>query len=82
MVYLSLMLIAAQHLSKSVGAKTLFTDLDFHISPGEKVALIGRNGEGKSTLLNIIGGVDLDFHGEFSTKKRSYYSANKTRTFS
>ncbi len=63
------MLISAQHLSKSVGAKTLFTDLDLHISPGEKVALIGRNGQGKSTLLNIIGGMDSDFHGELSTKK-------------
>lgn len=63
------MLIAAKHLSKSIGAKTLFLDLDLHISPGEKVALIGRNGEGKSTLLNIIGGADHDFHGELATKR-------------
>lgn len=63
------MLIAAQHLSKSIGSKTLFSDLELHISPGEKVALIGRNGEGKSTLLNIIGGADLDFHGEVNTRK-------------
>ena len=63
------MLIAAQNLSKSVGAKTLFTDLDLHIGIGEKIALIGRNGEGKSTLLNIIGGVDPEFHGEIERKK-------------
>lgn len=63
------MLVSAQHLSKTIGSKTLFTDLDLHISPGEKVALIGRNGEGKSTLLNILGGVDTDYHGEFITKK-------------
>lgn len=63
------MLLTAEHLSKSIGAKTLFTDLNFHISPGEKVALIGRNGEGKSTLLNIIAGVDHEFHGSVNTKK-------------
>lgn len=57
------MLISAQHLSKSIGAKTLFTDLDFHIDSGEKVALIGRNGQGKSTLLHIIGGTDHEYHG-------------------
>ncbi len=69
MVYLAFMLIQAQHLSKTIGSKTLFTDLAFHISPGEKVALIGRNGEGKSTLLHIIGGTDTDFHGELLRKK-------------
>lgn len=69
MVYLSTMLIAAQHLSKTIGSKTLFTDLDIHISPGEKVALIGRNGEGKSTLLHILGGLDTDFGGEIVRKK-------------
>lgn len=63
------MLIAAQHLSKTIGSKTLFTDLDIHISPGEKVALIGRNGEGKSTLMNILGGQDTDFQGEIIRKK-------------
>ncbi len=63
------MLIAAQHLSKTIGSKTLFTDLDIHISPKEKVALIGRNGEGKSTLMNILGGLDTDFQGEIVRKK-------------
>lgn len=63
------MLITAQHLSKTIGAKTLFTDLNIHIDSGEKVALIGRNGEGKSTLLHILGGSDEDFHGDLSRKK-------------
>jgi ATP-binding cassette subfamily F protein 3 len=63
------MLIAAQHLSKTIGAKTLFTDLDFHISDGEKVALVGRNGQGKSTLLHIIGGIDHDYNGEIIRRK-------------
>ncbi len=63
------MLVSAQHLSKTIGAKTLFTDLDFHISPGEKVALIGRNGQGKSTLLNILGELDHEYSGLISRKK-------------
>ncbi len=63
------MLITAQHLSKTMGAKTLFTDLELHISPGEKVALIGRNGQGKSTLLNIIGGLDHEFSGDIVRQK-------------
>src|SRR5688500_18048590 len=63
------MLIDAQHLSKTVGSKTLFTDLEIHIESGEKVALIGRNGEGKSSLLHILGGSDKDFHGDLVTKK-------------
>lgn len=63
------MLLTAEHLSKSIGPKTLFVDLDFHISPGEKIALIGRNGQGKSTLLHMIGGTDKDYHGSISMKK-------------
>lgn len=64
-----LMLIHAQHLSKIMGSKTLFTDLEFHIAPKEKVALIGRNGQGKSTLLNIIGELDRDYSGAITRKK-------------
>jgi ATP-binding cassette subfamily F protein 3 len=63
------MLISIQHLSKSIGAKDLFTDLELYISPGEKVALVGRNGQGKTTLLNIIGEKDHEFHGNISKKK-------------
>lgn len=63
------MLITAQHLSKTIGAKTLFTDLDIHIGIGEKVALIGRNGQGKSTLLNIISGIDTEYSGDIVRKK-------------
>ncbi len=70
MVYLpSYMLITAQHLSKTMGAKTLFTDLELHIAPGEKVALIGRNGQGKSTLLNIIGELDHEYSGDIVRQK-------------
>ena len=42
------------HLAKSFGTNCLFQDLDFDIKRGEKVALIGGNGTGKTTILKII----------------------------
>ncbi|MBL7922983.1 MAG: ABC-F family ATP-binding cassette domain-containing protein [Bacteroidia bacterium] len=38
------------------GSRTLFSDLNWHIRPQEKIGLIGANGTGKSTLLRIISG--------------------------
>ncbi len=45
-----------QGLSKSYDKLTLFTDLNFDIKRGEKVAIIGNNGTGKTTILKIING--------------------------
>jgi putative ABC transport system ATP-binding protein len=46
-------------LKKSVpGGRQLFTDLDLVVSPGEVVAIMGESGVGKSTLLNLIAGLD------------------------
>ncbi len=51
----------AAHLSKSFGSLQLFSDLSFSIRRGERVALIGDNGTGKTTILKIINGlVDAD----------------------
>lgn len=63
------MLLTAQHLGKNIGAKTLFHDLNIQINEKEKVALIGRNGQGKTTLLHILGGIDTEFDGELIKKK-------------
>ena len=43
-------------LTKSVGSKVLFQDISFAINEGQRIALIARNGIGKSTLLNILAG--------------------------
>ena len=45
-----------QHLSKSLGALQLFSDISFSIGEGQKVGLIAKNGTGKSTLLSILSG--------------------------
>ena len=44
-------------LSKAFPPQTLFTDLDFEIKRGERVALIGNNGTGKTTILKILNQV-------------------------
>ena len=54
---------------KSFGADTLYRGLDFRINAGEKVGLLGRNGTGKTTLFNMISGVDKDFDGEIELRK-------------
>ncbi len=45
-----------EHLTKSFGDLLLFEDISFGISDNQRVALIAKNGTGKTTLLNIISG--------------------------
>ena len=45
-------------LGVSFGTRSLFSDVQFELQPGEKVGLIGANGTGKTTLLRIILGLD------------------------
>ncbi len=45
-----------QNLTKTFGAQVLFKDISFSVSEGQKVALIAKNGTGKSTLLSIMTG--------------------------
>ena len=58
------MIITATINEKSFGDKSLFNDTSFFVDDGEKVGLIGRNGEGKTTLFRILAGEDKDFQGE------------------
>jgi ATP-binding cassette subfamily F protein uup len=49
-------LLVAQNLEKSLGGKPLFAGLDFTLSPGVKLGLLGPNGSGKTTLLRLLTG--------------------------
>src|SRR5882757_2619591 len=52
-----------KHATKKFGALTIIEDASVEIDRGDKIALIGANGKGKSTLLRIIGGTE-PFQGE------------------
>jgi ATP-binding cassette subfamily F protein 3 len=66
-------------LSKSYGEKNILNNINLLIPRGEKIAFVGRNGEGKSTLSKIIAGV-LDYEGEMKLGhevKIGYYAQNQ-----
>src|ERR687889_2777656 len=53
-----------QGVSKSFGAVQALFEVDFHVSPGEVMALVGDNGAGKSTLIKCIAGIHPIDSGE------------------
>lgn len=54
---------------KTFGDKRLFKDVKFSLQDGEKVGLIGRNGEGKTTLFRILSGEDKDYQGDITVSR-------------
>ena len=50
-------------LSKSYGDRTLFSDVNLEVTGGERIALLGDNGTGKTTFLNILLGQDKQYSG-------------------
>src|SRR6478736_6407351 len=61
--------LSAETVSKAFNDKWLFKDLTFGISQGEKVALVGENGTGKTTLLKILTGELQTDTGKVSTRQ-------------
>ena len=62
-------LIRLQNIHLSYGLPALFESVDFSIEKGERVALIGRNGTGKSTLMKMINGEVKPDDGEIVAQK-------------
>ncbi|HEM3609338.1 TPA: ABC-F family ATP-binding cassette domain-containing protein [Streptococcus suis] len=54
-----------EHLTKSVGDKTVLSDLSFIIHQGDRIGIIGVNGTGKTTLLDVLSG-RIGFDGDVS----------------
>ena len=54
-----------EHLTKSVGDKTVFSDLSFIIHQGDRIGIIGVNGTGKTTLLDVLSS-RIGFDGDVS----------------
>ncbi len=61
--------LSAEKLSKIYGDKTLFENISLGLDQGQKVALIGVNGCGKSSLLKILAGIDGADSGQLSYRK-------------
>ena len=56
--------VSAEGLTKSYGITPLFDNISFHINEGDKIALVARNGVGKSTLLRILTGKETPDAGK------------------
>ena len=56
----------AEHLGKKYGDKTVFKDVDFFVERGDRIALLGQNGQGKTTLAKILSGNIKDYHGHLT----------------
>lgn len=70
----------AQHLGKAYGDNQVFDGVDFLITKGSKLAFVGRNGEGKSTMAKIIVGELTDYSGTFKLGHQvqiGYYAQNQ-----
>ena len=62
-------MISFDNVSKSYGSKILFENVTFNINKGERIGLVGRNGNGKTTLMRIITGEEEADSGKISIPK-------------
>ena len=56
----------AENLGKAYGDKQVFDHVNFFVQRGEKIALLGQNGQGKTTLAKILAGVTKDYTGNWT----------------
>ena len=71
--------VVADGVSKNYGDNQVFSNASFSIARGEKVAFVGRNGEGKSTMVKAIMG-EIDFNGKMAlghNVKIGYFAQNQ-----
>lgn len=59
-------MVSIQNLSVEFSAKSLFDNINYVINPRDRIALVGKNGAGKSTMLKIIAGIQLPTSGKVS----------------
>jgi ATP-binding cassette subfamily F protein uup len=61
--------VSARNLSKAYGPKVLFSDISVTVSDGDRVALLGANGTGKSTLLRVLAGLEPTDEGVIDRRR-------------
>jgi len=61
--------LSVENISKSYGERILFEDISFGINKDQKVAFVAKNGSGKTSILNIIAGLDIPDSGQVVCRK-------------
>ncbi len=64
-------MISVDNLAVEFGGTTLFSEVSFVINPNDKIALMGKNGAGKSTMMKIIAGVQTPTRGHVRAPKEA-----------
>lgn len=65
-----MILLQINNLEKSFDGEVIFSNVDFEVKIGERIAIVGRNGAGKTTLMKIIAGVESYDEGNISKGKQ------------
>lgn len=68
-----------RNITKKYGEKIIFEDFNLDIPDGKILAIMGKSGRGKTTLLNIIAGLDSDFTGEIQSPEPCAYIFQEPR---
>ncbi|MBA6156766.1 ABC-F family ATP-binding cassette domain-containing protein [Tenacibaculum sp. S7007] len=61
--------LSVENISKAYGEKVLFDDISFGINKDQKIAFVAKNGSGKTSILNIVAGVDESDTGQVVSRK-------------
>ena len=72
-----------EHLGKAYGSHVIFSDFSFIIRKKERLAITGRNGTGKSTLLRLLANQDSSFEGiirDGAGVRKGYYAQESEKT--
>ena len=72
--------ISVENISKSYGDRILFNNISFGINKSQKIAFVAKNGTGKTSILNIIAGIDIPDEGQVIQRKDiqvAYLSQNQ-----
>jgi len=68
------MLLSAEHICKNYGTKQLLDDVGLNLNERERIGIIGINGTGKSTLLNILAGIESPDAGTITVQRNAQIS--------